>query len=129
MSLTPGSSDYKSPHYCWLRGYNASSWEHIDECLSQATSCSRCALLLEVIGEIRPGWIDSKLPKRGRIDLTSRENYQDGSSFSLPSLIELFESPLEGESANEDMVFVQSFTYIYQLHGAYHSLMLQLLGC
>jgi hypothetical protein len=122
--------DSENPIYCWLIGENiVSSWVYLDECLSHAKGCSRCALLLRVIEETRPGWIDAKKSQGGRIDITHREYYQDKEDHPLPSLIELFESPLEGEGADGEKILVQSFTFIYQPHGAYSSLILQLLLC
>ena len=128
-SNTSDSDDSDTKPKCWLCGTGiVGTWTYLGKFDSHATGCPRCALLLKVIEQLRPGWIDAKKPEGGRIGITYKHHYEDREFVPIPGLIKLFELPPEDEGADGEMSLVQSFdgkmnlvqsfTYIYQSYGA-----------
>ena len=103
-SNTSDSDDSDTKPKCWLcKTGIVGTWTYLGKFNSHATGCPRCALLLKVIEQLRPGWIDAKKPEGGRIGITYKHHFEDREFVPIPGLIKLFELPPEDEGADGEM--------------------------
>lgn len=88
--------------------------EHLSTYLASAPGCPECDLLLRVVEEFKPGWIDANKNGRGSISLV----HKSGRRYDVPATVNLLVGlPYPGNNGLENAELMGSFQFFRRSRG------------